>query len=171
MLKSDCFCVARITRKHGYKGDLKFILERDLPPQLKTLESVFVERQGKLIPFFLKKFELDANGHGRLKLEGIDHENEAQSFIKAELYIPKDLYPESDEFLFEDLIGFAFEDESSGLTGTVEDAIEGKLQDLLEVSLGEKRCLVPFVDDFIMEIDFDAQRIVFALPEGLLDIQ
>jgi 16S rRNA processing protein RimM len=134
------------------------------------LESVFVERQGKLIPFFLDKFELDVNGQGRLKLEGIDSEQEAQSFLNAELFLPKDMYPESDEFLFEELIGFRFEDETSELNGTVTDAIEGKLQDLLEIEIGDRKFFVPFVDDFIMEIDFDARRIIFALPEGLFDI-
>jgi 16S rRNA processing protein RimM len=51
---NDCYFIGHISRKHGFKGDLLVKLDVDNPKRYSKLESVFLEKKGKLIPFFLK---------------------------------------------------------------------------------------------------------------------
>ena len=50
--KDDCFRIGHIARIHGYKGELSIFLDVDHPDEFENMESVFVEYDKKLIPFF-----------------------------------------------------------------------------------------------------------------------
>ena len=43
-------------------------------------------------------------------------------------------------------------------------------QTIIEVKMKEKIVLIPFVDEFIVEINYDLNKIDMILPDGLLDI-
>ena len=55
------------------------------------------------------------------------------------------------------------------LVGTVLSLSSNGPQDLLVV--GEREFLIPFVEAFILEIDFPNRKIFMDLPEGLLDVE
>ena len=54
----DCYFLGTITKAHGYKGELNVHLDTDEPQAYKNLESIFIEKNGLLIPFFLKKSQI-----------------------------------------------------------------------------------------------------------------
>ena len=55
MQKEDCYFLGRIIRKHGLSGNLILKLDTDQPEIYKKLESIFVEINGLLVPFFIEK--------------------------------------------------------------------------------------------------------------------
>ena len=55
MRKEDCYFLGRITRKHGLSGNVILKLDTDQPDFYKKLESIFVEINGLLVPFFIEK--------------------------------------------------------------------------------------------------------------------
>ena len=55
MQKEDCYFLGKITRKHGLSGNLILKLDTDQPEIYKKLESIFVEINGLLVPFFIEK--------------------------------------------------------------------------------------------------------------------
>ena len=55
MHKDECYQLGHIIKTHGLKGMVKIELDVDDPNNYSKLESVFVEKSGNLIPFFIKK--------------------------------------------------------------------------------------------------------------------
>jgi 16S rRNA processing protein RimM len=81
---------------------------------------------------------------------------------------------DDDEFYMEDLIGFVAEvvDEQGTRVaeGRVTDYYDSEANPLLGLELGGREVLVPAVEEFIVQIDFEGERIVFLLPEGLMEL-
>ena len=74
-----------------------------------------------------------------------------------------------------DLVGCRCEDRRAGLLGEVVDVVEGGGGDLLRVAVpaqGEEpagELLLPFVDAYLVEVDIAGRRILWDLPEGLIE--
>lgn len=70
-----------------------------------------------------------------------------------------------------DLIGFKIFDTEGTSIGTIIDIEENPAHPLLVVNLSAaKVARVPLVEDFIIELDNTANKLVLNLPDGLLDI-
>ena len=54
MTKNDCYYLGKVTKKHGFKGNLIIHLDTDEPELYDTLEAVFIEQDGTLVPFFFE---------------------------------------------------------------------------------------------------------------------
>lgn len=61
MTIDDCYYLGKVTKKHGFKGNLIIHLDTDEPELYNTLESVFIEIDGSLIPFFRNRTALPRN--------------------------------------------------------------------------------------------------------------
>ena len=171
MKKDDCYNVGRIVRTHGFKGDLSIKLDVDNPDEYIELESVFVEINGKLIPFFMTLFELRQKGQARVHFEGIDDEQAAQSLLKKQLYLPLEFLPPLDgtDFYYHEMPGFQAYDTEHGLIGTITSILEGGAQDLFSIDANGKEVLLPIVDELILELDREKKTILINAPEGLID--
>ncbi|PZU12614.1 MAG: 16S rRNA processing protein RimM, partial [Chryseobacterium sp.] len=55
MRKEDCYLLGKITRRHGLAGNVILKLDTDQPELYNKLESIFVEINGLLVPFFIAK--------------------------------------------------------------------------------------------------------------------
>ena len=53
MKKEDCYFLGTITRTHGLQGNVVLKLDTDQPEMYNKLESIFVEVNGLLVPFFV----------------------------------------------------------------------------------------------------------------------
>ena len=80
MLKEQCFLLGKITKLHGYKGAMVLHIDSSTPQYFKELESVFLEFNQELVPFFFaEKGKL--NGKKLIvKLEDVSPE-QASRFI------------------------------------------------------------------------------------------
>ena len=58
MTKNECFNLGYIARRVGNHGELAFVLDVDNPSRYNKLESVFVELNNSLVPFFIKKIQV-----------------------------------------------------------------------------------------------------------------
>lgn len=102
----------------------------------------------------------------RLKLEGIDTPEAAESLRGAILTAPKDEHPEldEDEYYTADLIGLEVVDEEGSVLGKVDEVLPAPAQDLLKVGA----VLIPVVRDFVREVSLEEGRIVVRLIPGML---
>ncbi len=97
-----------------------------------------------------------------LKLNGIDNPEAGKLLNGWEIWIPRDEASplDDDEYYQADLHGCSVLFEGS-VIGKVISLVEGAQSDLLEIekTVDEARCYVPFMDEFINEVDLENKTI------------
>lgn len=171
MTKEEAFYIGYITKTKGLKGELQIFFEFEDYQQL-DLDVLFIELNGKLVPFFIASNKLYENSTGLFYLDDIDHIDKAKPLLKKKIYLPLSKKPEKneDEFYFTDLKGFVAVDEILGELGEIISVNEYSQQFVATVKYKEKEVLFPLSEDFIIDINAEDKTLVLSLPDGLLDI-
>lgn len=172
MEKKDCFYLGKIVKKYSFKGEILAKLDTDEPELYENLEAIFINLKDTLIPFIVEKSQLHKSELLRLKLEDIDTEEDANTLIKNDLYLPLNLLPEldDDKFYYHEIIGFTVEDVNYGKVGTIKGVNDTTTQALFEIDKDGKEILIPMNDDFITKVDKPNKTIIVNTPEGLIDL-
>ncbi|OYQ44870.1 16S rRNA processing protein RimM [Flavobacterium cyanobacteriorum] len=172
MRKEDCFFLGKIAKKFSFKGEVLIWLDTDEPGLYKNLESVFVEVNKHLVPFFITSSSLHKNDFLRVRFEDVDTEEDADALVGKELYLPLSALPklEGNRFYFHEVIGFTAEDQRLGDIGTIQSINDSTAQPLFEIKKGDTEILVPMIDDFIVKVDRENKKIILNTPEGLVDL-
>ena len=108
MRKEDCFYLGKIAKKFSFKGEVLIYLDTDEPELYQDMESVFVEYNKNLIPYFISNSSLHKNDFLRVNFEDINNEAEADSILNCEVYLPLSMLPKlsGNKFYFHEVIGF-----------------------------------------------------------------
>lgn len=172
MRKEDCFYLGKIAKKFSYKGEVLIWLDTDEPELYENMESVFVEINKHLVPFFIVTSSLHKGDFLRTRFEDIDSEDDADGIMGKEVYLPLSLLPklEGDKFYFHEVIGFDAEDQRLGNIGKIVSINDSSAQPLFEILKGDTEILVPMIDDFIVKIDRENKKVILNTPEGLVDL-
>jgi 16S rRNA processing protein RimM len=172
MRKKDCFYLGKIAKKFSFKSEVLLYLDTDEPELYENLESVLVEMNKNLIPFFIENSSLHKNDFLRVKFEEVDSEEEADSIIGCEIYLPLTMLPklEGNKFYFHEVIGFKVEDKRLGIVGEIVSINDTTAQPLFEVLNNGVEILIPMIDHFLLEIDRKNKKVVMDLPEGLIEM-
>jgi len=172
MRKDECFYLGKIAKKFSFKGEVLVYLDTDEPELYEDMESVFVEFNKNLVPYFIESSSLHKNDFLRVQFEDVDSEEEADQLLGCAVYLPLSMLPklEGNQFYFHEVIGFEIEDKHLGVFGIIQSINDTTAQPLFEVLNGEVEILVPMIDQFLVEIDRKNKKVVMNLPEGLLDI-
>lgn len=172
MRKEDCFYLGKIAKKFSFKGEVLIYLDTDEPELYEKMESVFVEFNKNLVPFFIENSSLHKNDFLRVQFEDVDSEEEADSIINCAVYLPLSMLPklEGNQFYFHEVIGFEIEDKRLGVFGKIVSINDSSAQPLFEVVNGTVEILVPMIDQFLVKIDRENKKVVMDLPEGLVEM-
>ncbi|UII22614.1 ribosome maturation factor RimM [Fulvivirga ligni] len=167
----ECFQLGYVIKKHGLKGEVSILLDVDEPEYYQEMESVFVEINKKLVPFFMNRFSLKGK-KAVVKFEDIDTAEQAEELCGHSLYLPLSFLPKltGNQFYFHDIIGFTVVDKTAGEIGAITDIYASPQQDLLAVDYNDKEVLMPINDEIIVQVDREKKQLTVALPDGLLDI-
>ncbi|MES2257319.1 MAG: ribosome maturation factor RimM [Pseudomonadota bacterium] len=105
------------------------------------------------------------------QLEGMADRNVAEALKGAAVYVPRSQFPElsADEFYWSDLIGLTVENLQGECLGQVSDMMSNGPQSILrvapvadpsaEAAPAAQERLIPFVDQFIIKVDKEANKI------------
>ena len=172
MRKEDCFYLGKIAKKFSFKGEVLLYLDTDEPELYENMESVFVEFNKNLVPFFIENSSLHKNDFLRVQFEDVDSEEEADSIINCDVYLPLSMLPKlsGNKFYFHEVIGFEIEDKRLGVFGKIVSINDTTAQPLFEVLNGEVEMLIPMIDHFLVEIDRKNKKVIMDLPEGLVEM-
>jgi 16S rRNA processing protein RimM len=172
MRKEDCFYLGKIAKKFSFKGEVLIYLDTDEPELYENMESVFVEFNKNLVPFFIENSSLHKNDFLRVQFEDVDSEEEADSILNCAVYLPLSMLPklEGNKFYFHEVIGFEIEDKRLGVFGKIVSINDSSAQPLFEVVNGTVEILVPMIDQFLVKIDRENKKVVMDLPEGLVEM-
>ena len=167
----DSFYIGYITKTKGLKGELQLFFEYPEPNDL-DLDILFLDINGKLIPYFVNQVKLQPNQTANIYLEDIDVVEKAEKLVRKKVYLPKSKLPERNpnEFLITDLKGFLVIDENQGELGEIIDIHEYPQQYVAVVPHQFREILFPLNDEFIIEIDENKGVLHVNLPEGLIDL-
>lgn len=166
-----CYYLGKITKKHGYKGNVIIHLDTDEPELYDTLESVFIEQNGKLIPFFFESAQPYQGDKLLVKIEDVEGD-EVDRFINRSLYLPLSTLPklEGTSFYYHEIIGFTIFDQSNTEIGTIKNVNDSAAQAYFEVDVDGKEILIPMIDEWILELDRENKAMLIQIPDGLLEI-
>ena len=172
MQKDECFYLGKIVSKFSFKGEVLIKLDSDNPEMYETMESVFVDYNNNLVPFFIERARLHKSDLLRVKFEDVDTEEDADDLMKAALYLPLDLLPElaEDQFYFHEIVGFKVQDLQKGDIGTLTAVNDSNSQTLFEIDYNGKQILIPMNDQFIHKLDKPNKLLIVDTPEGLIDL-
>lgn len=172
MQKKDCFFLGKIVKKYSFKGELLVKLDTDEPDIYEGLESVFVELKNNLVPFFIERSQLHKSELLRIKFEEVDNEQDADSLLKCDLYLPLEFLPklEDGKFYYHEIIGFTVEDVNYGNVGIIKKINDSTAQALFEIDKDGVEILIPMNDHFIKKVDKENRTIFVETPEGLIDL-
>jgi len=170
--KEDCFNLGSIARLHSFKGEVSVFLDVDDPKEFQKLESVFVEIDNILVPFFIESIKIRNKGFAVVKFQDVTTEAKAKRLLKKKLYLPLDILPEldQDEFYHFEIEGFKVNDKIKGFVGHVVKILDYKTNPMYEINFEGKEILIPKQDQFFDYIDWDEEVLHIKAPEGLIDM-
>ena len=172
MRKEDCFYLGKIAKKFSFKGEVLIYLDTDEPELYEDMESVFVECNKNLVPFFIEYSSLHKNDFLRVRFEDVTSEEEADEILGNAVYLPISMLPklEGSKFYFHEVIGFEVDDKRLGIVGKIVSINDSSAQPLFEVINGDVEILIPMIDNFLVEIDRKNKKVKMDLPEGLIEM-
>lgn len=164
--------IGKIADAHGIKGEISiFVFSGDVS-WLKELHELFISRKGELEKHKILKKRAHKNGFVCL-LENFEDRNKAEEYKGREVWIDSCLLvskPGETLFLIE-ILGFEVVDSVQGQIGQISAFSSNGPQDLLVIKKeNQKEIEIPFVKEFVQEMDFENKKILMNLPEGLLEI-
>lgn len=167
--------VARLVKAHGLKGGLKLEVYTDDPELRFTPGNEFTLQVPQDSPWFGKKITLtsvrEVNSSPVAFFEGVEDRTAAESLVKAILWVehdPSTRPTESDAWFDHELVGLRVVRE--GVTvGNVARVEHFPAQDLLVVATADSEVLLPFVKDFVPEVNIEAGVVEITPPGGLFE--
>lgn len=170
MRQADCYQLGEVIKTHGLNGEVGISLDVDFPDEYQNLESVFLEMQGKLVPFFIETIQV--NGKKALvKFEDISSLEDAKPLIKSDIYLPLTFLPKLEEgqYYFHELVGCEVYEVENKL-GIIKEIIDLNGNQLICLDKDGKEILIPLKDEILSVVDILNKKVSVVLPEGLLDI-
>lgn len=171
MKKEEVYYLGKITRSHGLKGNVVLMLDTDQPEMYERLDSIFVEINGLLVPFFI-----DRQSWSRGDSKIISFKNSTQALVEQLLgknvFLPLSTLPplSGKQFYYHEVKGFQVMDADGRSYGEITEINDQTAQHLFMLNREGKDVIIPLIKDWIQEVDRDAKRITMNLPEGLLEV-
>lgn len=172
MEKKDCFYFGTIVRKFSFKGELLVKMDTDQPEIIDRLDAVLIEKNNRLMPFFVMGAQLHKSALLRLKLEDVDDEKAADALMHCDIYLPMSVLPKLDgnKFYYHEVIGYKVTDEHFGPVGEITGVNDQTSQAIFEIDHHSNSVLIPINDDFIVKVDRSNKTIFVNVPEGLIEL-
>ena len=169
--KEETVRIGYFAKSHGIKGELSLVTDYDLFEDGND-PYVICEMDGILVPFFVESFRYKSNAVILVKLDGVDSETAAKSFVNREVFYPADRLqePSADDLTWQHFTGYMLADKAQGDIGVITHVDETTINTLFTVDCQGKELLTPVADELVVSIDHERRRIVLALPEGVLGI-
>lgn len=171
MNKNDFFYLGYFSKTVGIKGELLLNLDVDDAQKYKKMESLFIELNNNLIPFFITSVQIRSNS-ALVKIDGIDTPQKAAEYVSCSAFLPLSNLPKlsGKNFYFHEVPGFTVIDAVHGNIGVVETVLDFPQQAIFQIKKNETEILIPATQEFIQKIDRATKTIFIQAPDGLIDI-
>lgn len=168
-------CVGWVKQAHGIRGELFVQLYAAKADWLSDLNNIFLLPPNENA---LKTWEVEVCRPHKdgliLKVKGVSDRNTSETMRKSGVYIPDELLEaeEGEGIFLKQILNFEVVDRAGVPLGKITGFSSNGVQDLLHLQrAGKPEALVPFIDQFLVNIDFDKSQVKMDLPRGLIDLE
>lgn len=172
MKKDDHHLAGSLLKTTGIKGEIVLKFNDDCPEEFQELESIFIDVDNKLVPFFIENIRFKSNNTAVVKFEDLDDEADSLEFIGSAFYLtPRQadlIEMESEDFI--DVEGYQVFDQNGNFLGEVLEFIDIPENPLLNIKTDKREILIPAKDELIIDLDDEAREIRIFISEGLTEL-
>ena len=106
-----------------------------------------------------------------VEVEELKHIDQIEPIIGQEIFADPDQIAKLDDgdFYWYELVGLQVETTAGRYLGKVISIIPTGANDVLQVIDGEREYLIPYIDNVVVEINLDSEKLLIDPPQGLLD--
>jgi len=163
--------LGRISKAHGFEGAVTVKLEKSFIEKIPEMESVFLEIEGKPVPFFIEESEYPGGDILRLIFTGYNKVEKVNEFAACRVFLTSGIDNNSGKTVNFNLEGYKICLPDNTILGTIKSIIENPGQSILIIeTISKKEILIPLHKDFIISVDNEIRVIKMDLPEGLQDL-
>ena len=173
----DLLLMGRILKAHATAGEVKVVPETDDPARFEALTTVYLgQAPERATPHAVEGVRHQTTKRGPLvllKLAGIDDRGAAEALRRQQVYAVEDDLPplaEGESFIH-DLVGLEVVTEEGTVLGTVQNVSSAPAHDVFVIARTDEEAspaLIPAVEEFVREVDFEQGRLVVRPIEGML---
>ncbi|MCB0395166.1 MAG: 16S rRNA processing protein RimM [Flavobacteriales bacterium] len=166
------YVLGYVKKCHGYQGEVLLKLDADHPEYILNQEVVYIEQDGRLLPFFLRGVNLRNDHEAILAFEDLATSSEVEPLIGKAVFLPLETLPEKvgNDFYFYEVIGFEVIDTHGISYGTVTEVMERPGQPVLQLDDKGTERLVPLNREWVANVNRELRSITMFIPEGLKEV-
>lgn len=158
--------LGEIVNTHGIKGEVRIISD------FKFKDVVFKKGNFLYIGNYKDKEVINTyrvhKNYDMVTFDGINDINDVLKYKGKKVYIIREEH-NFDGILYEDVIGLDVYSEDKKI-GTVDSIIKSHAHPILVVKNdNDKEFMIPFIDEFIINVDVDNKKVDVKLIEGLIN--
>ena len=169
MTRDECILLGSIAKTHGVRGELILRTEEVSFEPEENWESLFLEIDGIMVPFFISRLHYLRNNDWIISFDGIISKNDAQELIGYSVWAYGDLIGETiHELFYDQLIGYELIDKSTGKRGVIREFMNIPENPVFDAVIDEENILIPAREELILEVDTSGKTILMEIPDGLI---
>lgn len=171
MFRDKCREFGIVLKTHGVKGELLIKTAFEISDEYNLAESIFIEIDGILVPFFIEEFSISNEEAIIIKLADVSSKNKALEFVDCKVYV-EGLKKSSKKLSFSnsDLIGFTVLNQDNKKIGNITDFMNIPGNFLIYVKYQNKEILIPFNEFVLIDFNKKKKQIILNIEKGLMDL-
>ncbi|MEA3498505.1 MAG: ribosome maturation factor RimM [Campylobacterota bacterium] len=171
----DKIYVAKLGKAIGLQGQQKLHIDSDFPEQFKKNSTFYTDKNQKLT------IETYNSKNNSVKFIGIDTVEDAKKLTNRELFVSQEDTREmcklkNKQFFWFDIIECKVIEDSE-ILGTINDVQRMPLSDYLQIETTKELqdkgysniFLLPYIDDYVLDVDIDSKTITVKNGKDILE--
>ena len=159
----------KIVGTHGVRGMVRIQHWCDSAEFFCSLKKLYLNENG-----FEELIVNSSKPHGNVviaAIKGIDSIETAEAYRNKVLFMRReDAGLEDGQYFISDLLGCEVFDADSGeKLGDISDVSETGANDVWHIKSGDKEYLIPCIDDVVISVDIDAEKVIIRPLKGIFD--
>ena len=167
----EVYQIGRIGKAHGVKGEVTMQVDDDVFDRVDA-DYVVMRIDGILVPFFFEEYRFRTDTTALVKFCDIDDMQHARRLTGCDVFFPRDMVDDDEQLSWAAIFGYSICDASNGKAIGILTGIDDNTANILfNVETVEgKNLLLPAAEPLIENIDNEARRIDYRVPDGLLEL-
>lgn len=168
--------VGHVSDGHGLRGDLYILIRSGDISWIDDLDELVLTSSTNMFEiktFKIKKIKPFKKGF-IAQVEGVTDRTQADLLKKYDVWADSEFFISEDgeQPYLSELLNFTIEDKQLGKIGAIQNFSSNGMQDLfvIDKQVNGQNIEIPFVEEFVLDINYDAKKILMDLPEGLISI-